>query len=118
MLPAEVRARVAVWWVLKRLRGQHPGCDHGEHAGFPLGTEGVVFIPSQSISKIYFMERNHHMGMEQFFLPLPGFSYPKAAATRVPDKVPRDQGFTSQTSGHSPVTTEESEPSGLQFRSF
>lgn len=43
---------------------------------------------------------------------------PKAAATCVPDKVPQDKGVMSQTSGHSPVTTEESERSGLQFGSF
>lgn len=90
-----------------------------EHVGFLSRTEDVVFFAFQSISKIYFVlkERNHHMRTELLFLPLPGFSYPKAAATCVPDKAPRDKGFMSQTSGHSPVTT-ESEHSGLQFRSF
>lgn len=58
------------------------------------------------------------MRIELFFVFLSGFSCPKAAATCVPDKVPHDKGVMSQTSGHSPVTTEESECSGLQFGSF
>lgn len=94
-----------------------PDTEHGE---FPSGAEDLVFFSFQSISKMYFVPkgRNHHLRTELFFLPLPGFSYPKTEAACALHKAPRDEGFVSQTPGHSLVTTEESEHSGLQFRGF
>lgn len=91
-----------------------------ECVGFSSGAEDAIFFPFQRISKTYFVlkERNHRIRIELFLLSLPGFSYPKTAAMCAPHPVPRDKGFMSQTSGHSLVTTEESEHSGLQFRSF